>query len=243
MEKRLLVIANWKMYVTTPKDASRLAKAIRAEVRTARKIDCAIAPAFTLMDSVAKELKGSKIALAAQTVSAHESGAHTGDVSAEMIKALGCKSVIVGHSEVRAGGQSDASVRAAMKRSLDAGLRAVLCVGEHERDHDHGSHFTFIESQLRSAIADYAKADASKLIIAYEPIWAIGEQAQAAITPLALRETVIFIKKILTQHFGREAGMAIPILYGGSVDESNARALVEGGDVSGLLVGRASTTA
>ncbi len=243
VKKKLLIIANWKMYVATPLEVRKTLQSLRKQSLALRGVEVVVAPSFVLLSAVVDALKGSKIGVAAQSVSPSADGAHTGDVSALMLKAVSAKSVIIGHSERRASGETDAMIREEIAQTLSVGLRVVLCVGEKERDHDHGSHFAFIASQLRSALADLAKSDAHRLVIAYEPVWAIGKSANSAMAPAALRETSIFIKKILVEHFGREAGISIPILYGGSVDETNAGALVSGGEVDGLLVGRASVKA
>jgi triosephosphate isomerase len=237
MAGRLNIIANWKMYVQTPDEAKRFAQQLRRRVKTYPSVDISIAPPAPLIASVATALKGSKFKVGAQTLSPYTEGAHTGDISAPMLKAAGASFVLVGHSERREV-ETEAVVRAQVKTALDAGLKVVLCVGEKERD-ESGAHFEFLSKQLRSAFADAGK-DTGKITVAYEPVWAIGKSAHDAMPPAQVRETVIFIRKILADIFGRMPSRRIPILYGGSVEKENARDLVLQGEVSGFLVGHAS---
>jgi len=239
MAKKRLVIANWKTYVETPKAAREFTKALRLRVWSFAGVDVVIAPPFPLISAVAEDLKGSTLRVGAQSVSAFLPGAHTGDVTAATLKASGAALAIVGHSERRAAGETDENVRDALMHTVGAGLRAALCIGERERDAT-GAYFDILDKQLSSALSDFPKTSASKLLIAYEPIWAIGKSAEQAMKPDALRETVIFIRKTLVHYLGREAGLSVPILYGGSVEPANVEALLAGGDVSGFLVGHAS---
>lgn len=192
--------------------------------------DVRVAAPFTFLPL----LKGLKVG--GQTVSAQTEGAHTGEVSAKMLKAAGATFVIVGHSERRAY-ESDGVVHAQIERAAEAGLIPVLCVGEREHKED-GAHFGFIEEQLMSALREFRRTQ--KLIVAYEPVWAIGKTAEDAMQPESVEETVIFIRKILAQSLGRPAALKVPILYGGSVEAENAKALLERGGVAGFLVGHAS---
>ncbi len=146
--------------------------------------------------------------------------------------------VIVGHSERRAQGETDDMVRAQIERAQEAGLTAVLCVGEKEQDAT-GAHFNLIAGQLTKALSG-TNITSIKLVIAYEPVWAIGKSAVEAMTPPDVREMVIFIRKTLADILGRPAAVKVPILYGGSVEGTNARQLLEEGGVGGFLVGHAS---
>ncbi len=238
MAKKRLVIGNWKMYVTSPDAAKKFAGALRKRSRAWQGVDAWLAPAFPLVPSLAAALKGSAIKTGAQTVSAHAGGAHTGEVPAAMLKALGASFAIVGHSERRALGETDEQVRAQVHAALSAGLTAVLCVGETEREPD-GSHWAQVVNQLHRGLHGLTPA-AGKLIVAYEPVWAIGKSAQEAMRGEELEETAIFIRKILSEALGREAMAKVPILYGGSVEPENAGALIREGGVNGFLVGHAS---
>jgi len=237
MTKKRLVIANWKMYVDSPLVAKKFAQTLRRKTRSFPGVEAAIAPSFALLPTVAAALKGSSVRVGAQTVSAHESGAHTGEVSAHTLKALGAQFVVVGHSERRLL-ETDEVVHEQLVRTAAAGLAPVLCVGEHERTPD-GSHFSFIAEQIRSALMG-AQSLSQKLVIAYEPVWAIGKSASDAMKPHEVQETIIFIRKTLAEMLSRQEALRIPVIYGGSVEPENAAALITEGGVSGFLVGHAS---
>ncbi len=239
MTKKRLVVANWKMYLSTPTEAKAYVTVLRRYTRSFAGVEAWIAPAVTLLPTLVLALKKSTIRVGAQTVSAYKDGAHTGDVSAAMLKGAGAKFVIVGHSERRAEGESEEEVRMSLARAVEADLTAVLCVGEKERD-DSGNYFGVISAQLNSALQGFPRASASKLVVAYEPVWAIGKAGDKAMSPSELQEMHIFVRKVLADTLGRERALAVPILYGGSIEPENARAHVEEGGVSGFLVGHAS---
>ncbi len=232
------MVANWKMYISTPEEAKKFASALRRKARAFAGVEAVLAPSFTLLPLVAATLKGSVIRTSAQSISVFETGAHTGDVSAKMVKSFGATYSIVGHSERRAQGESDEDVRAQLAHAAAAGLISILCIGESERD-PGGAYLSTIVRQLSSALKDL-HARAPKLVIAYEPVWAIGKNANDAMKGAELREMIIFIKKTVADYVGRTAAMRIPILYGGSVEPSNARSLIDEGDINGFLVGHAS---
>jgi triosephosphate isomerase len=242
-KKRPLVIANWKMYVETPAEALAYARALRRRARALTSLEVGIAPPYPLLPVVGEALRGSKILLGAQSLSAQESGPHTGEVSAAMLVASRARFVIVGHSERRnppgGAGEDNDAVHAKLLRATHAGLMPVLCVGEVERDPAGGAHFAYIAEQITSALRDLRRSP-PKLVIAYEPVWAIGKSAADAMSPGELQEMVIFIRKTLAEVLGRSAGLHVPILYGGSVEEENAELLLWEGAVAGFLVGHAS---
>ena len=235
MAKKKLVIANWKLYVEKQEEAKKFLQALRRKPSQAQLV---VAPAFPLIPAAVAALKNSKIKVGAQTVSALNAGAHTGEVSAAALKNAGVSYVIVGHSERRARGESDEDIKEELKRAQEAKLTPVLCVGERERD-AAGTYLSFIENQLRSALLGSPRKGVP-LVVAYEPVWAIGKSAQDAMKPAELREMSIFIKKTLAQIFERPAALKVPILYGGSVEPENAAALMSEGDIDGFLVGHAS---
>lgn len=236
MAKRL-VIGNWKRYVESPERAKSFAKKLRRSARQFSGVEVALAPSFPLLPPVVQALKGSVISTMAQTVSPFTDGKHTGEVSARTLALAGASGVIIGHSERRAAGESNEEIAEQVAAADGAGLRIVLCVGETERD-PAGGHFSTVAGQVRSALA--AKPAAAHTVIAYEPVWAIGKSASEAVHAQDLQEMVIYIRKILTESMGRTAALRVPILYGGSVEESNAKELLEEGGVSGFLVGHAS---
>lgn len=237
--KKLIIAGNWKLYITDAGQAKKLVSSIKRKAAAYRGTDIILFPPAPLLSHVIAAA-GPSMSVGAQHVSAFSEGAYTGYDSSILVKNLGGRWALVGHSEQRTHENED-EVHAQVKEANDAGLSVLLCVGESERD-PGGAHFALIERQLSSALAGYPKT-ASKLAIAYEPVWAIGKSAEEAMKPQDLEEMAIFIRRALTELFDRTAANKIPILYGGSVDATNARDLVKHGGVSGLLVGRTSADA
>ena len=242
--KKRLVIANWKMYMQSPDVAKSFVASLKRKAPSFAGVDAWIAPPFTFLPI----LKGAK--LGGQTVSAYREGAHTGEVSAAMLKAAGASFVIVGHSERRAAGDTNDAVHAQLVAVAGAGLSPVLCIGESERPStmlgtSTPDHWSFIQEQLTSALRG-AQSLAGKLVVAYEPVWAIGKSASDAMPASEVEETVIFIRKTLADILGRAPALRVPILYGGSVEPDlpaqagNAAKLIAEGGINGFLVGHAS---
>jgi len=182
--------------------------------------------------------KTKKIAIGSQNVFFEQKGAFTGETSPSMLKNLGVQYVIVGHSERRRMGESSEDVSKKVSASLSSGLSVILCIGESERDKE-GIYLQALKDMLSTSLLGIGEKNISKLIIAYEPIWAIGE-GHSAMTPHDIYQMAVFIKKELCSIFGEIIGKKIPILYGGSVDPDNAGTIVKEGGVDGLLVGRES---
>jgi triosephosphate isomerase (TIM) len=239
-KKRRLVIANWKMYLKSPERAKEFARGLRRRTRQFSGVSVVVAPPFTLLSAVAGALKGSSLFVGAQAVSSFDDEKRTGEVSAAMLKHAGASYCIVGHSERRAMGETDEDIRAQLNLAATEGLVPVLCVGETERD-AQGGHFSTIERQLNSALGGRGGAAVKRLVVAYEPVWAIGRSAGDAMKPGELQETVIFIRKVLADLLGRSAALRTAVLYGGSVEGENADLLLAEGGVAGFLVGHAST--
>lgn len=237
--KKCLVIANWKMYIKSPKEAESFASTLRGRSRQFSGVEVVVAPALPLIPATAAALKGSTIKIAGQSVSPFDGGAHTGGISASMLKEAGASMVIVGHSERRAEGESNEAINEQLLRVLAAGLIAVVCVGEAARD-AAGVHFQTITNQLSSALKHVPKVSVSKIVVAYEPVWAINKQAADAMKPADLTEMVIFIRKTLADVLERSQALRVPVLYGGSVEGQNVRALLLESGVGGFLVGHAS---
>lgn len=236
---KALVAGNWKMngLKASRKEVAGLARRLAKGKRAA--CDVLICPPATLIALLKEEAKGTRIGIGAQDCHARASGAHTGDISAEMLKDAGATFVIVGHSERRADhGETDAVVRAKAEAAHRAGLAAIICVGETEAQRDAGETLKVIRGQLAGSIPEGAAAKTT--IIAYEPVWAIGTGR----TPTAedVEKVHGAIRAALVKRFGDE-GAAMRILYGGSVKPSNAAELMAVPNVNGALVGGASLKA
>lgn len=237
--KKRLVIANWKGYIKREEEAKKFALSLRKKTRQFQGVEVVLAPPFPLIAVVAEALKRSPIKVGAQTVSPFEDAQRTGEVPAALLKNLAISYVLVGHSEQRAMGESDEMVRGSLVQTISNKLMPILCVGERERD-SGGNHFAFLERQLVSALKNISKHVSLKLVVTYEPVWAIGKTAADAMHPGEVQETVIFIRKTLASVLPRTMALRVPILYGGSVEPDNADVLIAGGGVSGFLVGHAS---
>lgn len=243
-ERRKLIAGNWKMnglHADGLALARELAhRAVAAHRAAGQRIVCdlLVCPPATLLFSLAEELVGSGIMLGGQDCHAAPKGAHTGDISAEMLKDAGCTHVILGHSERRTEhGESDAAVRAKAAAARRAGLVAIICVGESEAERGSGQALGIVGRQLAGSIPD--GMGAGDLVIAYEPIWAIGTGKTA--TTLDVAEMHAHIRRGLAARIADPDH--VPILYGGSVKPGNARELLAVGDVDGALVGGASLVA
>jgi triosephosphate isomerase len=233
-----LVAGNWKMNGLT---ASRdeLAKIIAGAGAFAGKIELMVCPPATLIANFSDAARGLAVKIGAQDCHAAASGAHTGDISAEMLADAGARAVIVGHSERRSDHhETDAQVRAKAQAAWRAGLTAIVCVGEQRADREAGKTLDVVGRQLDGSVPDGAMA--AKLIIAYEPVWAIGTGLTP--TPANVAEVHAFIRKRLSARFGGDGG-TIRIIYGGSVKPDNARELLTVAEVNGALVGGASLRA
>ena len=239
MARKRLIVGNWKMYVESPEEAHAFALALRRRVRGFKGLEVWLAPPHPLLPDVSHVLESSPVRVGAQTVSAHSDGAHTGEVSAKTLKKVGALFTLIGHSERRIAGDTNELVRAQLERALEAGLVPIFCIGERERETD-GEHFELLEAQLTSALSTIPKNTLKKLVVAYEPVWAIGKHAADAMQPSELQEMVIFIRKILADMLDRAAALRVPILYGGAVEPQNAASLITEGGVGGLLVGHSS---
>jgi len=233
----MIIVANWKAKVADLKTAKAL-------VATARKINDSrgnkviVAPPFPFLAALA--LPKTKLTFAGQDVSATDGGAQTGEVTAPMLVASGARYVIIGHSERRALGDTDAVIALKVQKALAAGLVPIVCIGEHERDPE-AAYLHFVRAQVQSVYETLSKKDAAKVILAYEPVWAIGKSADESVTPEDLTEMVNYIRKVLAQLTTKKIADETSILYGGAVEAANAYALTAGTGVAGVLVGHAST--
>ncbi len=233
-----LVAGNWKMNGLAASEGE-LAKIIRGAGVLAGKAALMVCPPATLIANFAAAARGSVVSIGAQDCHAEASGAHTGDIAAEMLKDAGAVAVIVGHSERRADhGETDALVRAKAIAARRAGLTAIVCVGEQRDEREAGKTLNVIGQQLDGSLPDGATG--TNFVIAYEPVWAIGTGLIP--TPDDVAEAHAFIRNRLTARFGAQDGR-IRILYGGSVKPANAKQLLTVSNVNGALVGGASLKA
>lgn len=233
-----LVIGNWKQHPDTVDEAIILAKKVATLSRKSlEEIAVSIAPPHAFLSDVHKALGKSSILVACQGVSSYERGAHTGEVSASMVQSVGVQQVIVGHSEQRLNGVTNEMVAGALQQVIKSNLIPVLCIGEFERD-TQGDFYAHIETQLFTALQVIAKSKIQHVVVAYEPIWAIGTGETA--TAEIILEMKLYIQKVLITHFGRAIASKVRILYGGSVNEVVAKSLIEESEVHGFLVGGAS---
>lgn len=237
-----ILVANWKNHPASLKEAGNLLNALSRKALIYKKVTTFIAPPLPYLETVSKKIK--RFAnLASQDIFFTADGTHTGTVTPEILKSFGVKLSIIGHSERRELGETNEIVSQKVKTALKSGITPLVCVGEKTRDKD-GDHFEFLREQMKMSLEGMRrKDDAGKLILAYEPVWAIGKRAKDAQSAADLAQTVIFIRKVLSDIFGREAAENMPILYGGSVEASNAKALYQESGIRGFLVGRASLEA
>jgi triosephosphate isomerase len=237
-ELRPLIAGNWKMNGLKT-SGSELGQMIAGSGALAQKADLLICPPATLLANFAAAALGSPVRIGAQDCHPKASGAHTGDLSAEMLADAGATAIIVGHSERRADhGETDALVRQKAEAAWRAGLLAIVCIGETQNERDAGQALDVVGRQLAGSVPD--KATAANLVVAYEPVWAIGTGRTS--TPKDVQEVHGFIRDQLSKRFNGE-GVNIRILYGGSVKPSNAAELMAVPHVNGALVGGASLKA
>ena len=236
--RRPLIAGNWKMNgrSVSVDELDRILEGFGPELSS--KIDLLVCPPFTLIEEFAATAKGSKVMIGGQDCHPEASGAHTGDISAEMLADAGAKAVIVGHSERRAEhGENDALVRAKAEAAFRAGLLPIVCVGETRAEREAKQTLDIISRQLAGSLPDSSR----EIAVAYEPVWAIGSGVTP--TPADIGEVHGFIRSAISARFGGAVGAATRILYGGSVKPDNAASLLAGSDVDGALVGGASLKA
>lgn len=233
-----LIAGNWKMHKTGTQ-AVEAAVALKKRVQKVSGVEVLIAPTFTALHQVAQAIKGSAIALGAQHLHWEKEGAFTGEISADMLVDAGCSHVIIGHSERRQFfGETDATVNRRIQAASAAGLVPIFCIGETEAQRDAGETFSVLDKQVGDGLKDCVFDDPADLIIAYEPVWAIGTGKSAS--RQQAQEAHQHIRSHVAKLFGKSLADAVRILYGGSVKPDNISDLMEMTDVDGALVGGAS---
>ncbi len=240
--RKPVIAGNWKMYKLLG-EAVETALALKSLVANANHCEVVIAPVFVQLKTIADRLEGSNVKIAAQNCSFESQfSANTGEVSADMLKEIGASHIIIGHSERRQFyGETDDTVNRKTKSALLSGLTAIVCVGEMLAEREAGSAENVVKTQLVNSLQGLTTSDMERIIIAYEPVWAIGTGKTA--TPEQAQEIHAFIRKTLVETHGNEVANATRILYGGSVKPENIKVLMSQTDVDGALVGGASLEA
>jgi triosephosphate isomerase len=236
-----IIAGNWKMNKTNT-EAIALVEELIPLVKGVSEVEIVVCPTFTALSDIGKILLGTNIELGAQDVYFEEKGAFTSQISCEMLKDAGCTYVIIGHSERRQYfHDTDTIVNKKVKMALSHGLKAIICVGEKLKERESDKTKDIVEKQVKGALKDISKAGVEDIVIAYEPIWAIGTGKTA--TPKQAQEVHAFIRSILRELYGPETANLIRIQYGGSVKPDNVKDLMAMADIDGGLIGGASLEA
>ena len=238
--RRILVAGNWKMNLDRQQSVN-LGKAL-AQVAGPDNVDVAICPPYVYLDAVGSEIRTSKVQLGAQDAYFESSGAFTGEISCGMLENLGCKFVILGHSERRnVLGESNSLINLKLKAVLSAGLVPILCVGELLEQREAGQTMQVVTEQFDGSLANVSADQMEKIVLAYEPVWAIGTGKTA--TPDQAQDVHSDLRKLMTERYNQAVSDQVRILYGGSVKPGNAADLMSQPDIDGALVGGASLEA
>lgn len=240
--RKKIVAGNWKMNTTVPQGVELAEAVVAKSVEVPSEVGLIVAAPFTHLCSVADKLEGSKVELSAQNCADHTSGAYTGEVSVDMLKAVNCSWTILGHSERREYyGETDEKLVEKTKLALAAGLGVILCVGEKLEQREAGKHFDVCAEQVKNVLYNFTAEDMKNIVIAYEPVWAIGTGKTA--TSEQAQEIHAFIRNVVAEKFGNEVAEEMSILYGGSCKPSNAKELFAQKDIDGGLIGGAALKA
>ena len=239
--RRSIMVGNWKMHKTVS-EAVALVQALRAAVADVRDVDIGVAPPFTALLAVAEAMRGSNMFLSAQNMHQEARGAFTGEIAPAMLTDVGCSRVIIGHSERRQSfGETDVSVNRKLHAALESQLDPILCVGETLEQREANATLRVLERQLRDGLAGISPEGIPRIVIAYEPVWAIGTGKTA--TPEQAQEVHAFMRTLVGTLYGKPLADDVRIQYGGSVNPGNIRTLMAQPDVDGALVDGASLDA
>lgn len=239
--RKKIVAGNWKMNKNTA-EAVELVNGLKALVADVKGVEAVVCPPFTLLSEVKKALAGSNIKLGAQNMHTEEKGAFTGEISPAMLKDVGVEYVILGHSERREYfKESNEFINKKVKTAIKFGLTPILCVGEKLEEREAGTTEKVVKEHVVEGFKDLTKEDAVKVVIAYEPVWAIGTGKTA--TPEQAQEVHAFIRKLLVEMYDKNTAEEITIQYGGSMNDANAKELMAKPDIDGGLIGGASLIA
>ncbi len=236
--RRPLIVGNWKMYKTV-KETVLFIERLRPVVKDSIHCDIVIAPPFTALSEAVRSAQGSNVAISGQDLFWEAEGAYTGEISAQMLAEVGCRYAIIGHSERRQYfGEINQTVNKKVLSALSANLTPVVCLGEVLAEREGNQTHTVIRNQFSEGLANLTHPEFSRIIIAYEPVWAIGTGRTA--TPEMATEVHQYIRQLAQQTFGPVAGQDLRILYGGSIKPDNIKGLMAQVDIDGALVGSAS---
>jgi triosephosphate isomerase (TIM) len=239
--RQKIIAGNWKMY-KNPAEAVVLVEGLKKELGPASAVEVVVCPPFVNLTEVARVVAGTPIALGAQNLFWENEGAFTGEISGAMIKATGATFVIIGHSERRQYfGETNETVNRRLKAALKVGLKPIVCVGENLAEREGGKTFDVVKSHVTGSLAGLTKEEMKTLVVAYEPVWAIGTGKTA--TSAQAQEVHKFIRDLLVKMFDQTTAEATRIQYGGSVKPENAAELMSQADIDGALVGGASLKA
>lgn len=226
------------MYKTVG-EALELVNGLKDELKAETAVEIVVCPPFSAISKVAEALKGSNIGYGAQDIYWEEEGAYTGEIAPKMLTDLGCKFCIIGHSERRTYfNETNETVNRKVKAALKHGLTPIMCLGERLEERDSGKTFDVVKDHLDGGLAGLSKEDVAKIIIAYEPVWAIGTGRNA--TPEQAQEVHKYIRELLKRAYGEDVSSGVRIQYGGSVKPDNIKGIMAGPDIDGALVGGAS---
>lgn len=232
-----LIAGNWKMYKSIPESVEAAERLVELTIDV--NLEIVIAPAFISLFAVHEIIKNSKIKLSAQNIFWEKEGAFTGEISPSMLVSTGCKYVIIGHSERRQYfNETDATINKKMKASLDCGLIPIMCVGETESQREDGKTFSVLDKQMQKGLEGLTLDGKRSVVIAYEPVWAIGTGKTAL--PHQVQDVHYYLRSLLEKYFGNTLAKSCRILYGGSVKPDNISELMKLPDIDGALVGGAS---
>ena len=241
LKRRPVIAGNWKMFKTVAETRTFFNEFI-PQVQDVEHCEVVIAPTYTSLAAAVEKARTARISISAQDVHWEEQGAFTGEISVRMLVDVGCSYVIIGHSERRQFfGETDETVEKKTRAALKGGLKPIVCVGETLAERDAGQASAVVRRQVQGGLGRLTESDLSLIIIAYEPVWAIGTGRTA--TPEVAEEMHAEIRKIIRETFGEKAAAEIRILYGGSVKPDNISALMKKEDIDGALVGGASLEA
>lgn len=236
--RKTIIAGNWKMNKTAA-EGKAFVEAFKPLVADVDSVEIVVCPVFTALNAVVEAAAGSNVKVGAQNIHWAENGAYTGEISAEMLKETGVDYVIIGHSERRQYfGETDETVNQRLKAALAAGLTPMVCIGELLEERESGKTEAVMDTQLKGGLAGLKNEEMEKIVIAYEPVWAIGTGKTA--TPEMAEETHAYIRKVLTDMFGAETAEKIRIQYGGSMKPANSAELIAQTDIDGGLVGGAA---